>query len=54
MLQALPGLGSTGEGVMVKLAYVIYPLHIAVFTVDTLPWNVFVAGFAITNNGNEA
>ena len=37
-----------------KLAYEIYTLHIAVFTVDIPPWDVFVPGFAITNNGPNA
>ena len=42
------------SALVLKLAYVIYPLHIAVFTVDTLPWDGFVPGFAITNNGPKA
>ena len=37
-----------------KIAYEIYTLHIAVFTVDTPPWDVFVPGFSITNNGPNA
>ena len=37
-----------------KLAYGVYTLHVAVFTIDTPPWDGFVPGFAITNNGPNA
>ena len=46
--------GIVGVVFRFKLAHLIYPLHIAVFTVDTLPWDAFVPGFVITNNGPDA
>ena len=36
------------------ITYVIYTLHIVVFTLDKLPCDVFVPGFAIMNNGPNA
>ena len=39
------------SALVLKLAYEIYTLHTVVLTVDTLPWDDFVPGFAITYNG---
>ena len=42
------------SALVLKLSCVIYTLYVVIFTVDTLPWNAFVLGFAIMNNGPNA
>ena len=54
VFDVFPPDGHMFSALVLKLAYEIYTLHIVVFTVDTLPYDVFVPGFAITNNGPNA
>ena len=42
------------SALILKLACEIYTLHSAVFTDDTLPWDVFAPGLANTNNRPNA
>ena len=43
------------SALVLKLTYMrdIF-VHIAAFILDTLPWDIFVPGFGITNNGPNA